>query len=285
METDKDQFDLSKILDFPGYNVAPKRKYHEEHKKFNAPPMLPFHSKEFMIEALHGRIATAYKRTKMTNHPGAVDKSERTTKLEVSMDVEDGEVEIDEDLLPPGCDLPEKLLQPIEGDENPPPSTTDLKDKNGERTDSPTLNDLEEKQQKLLDALNSSELGNTTTEMVWQVIDETNDKAPEDGVLEANITINSEELNDSVIILNDSSTLCTPVKTTSRNHSISELSGTPVLKFSPYNQLPSGEKFSVGVCDVINFENLPDSTGKYEQMRGVLGKVREKLKRLHGDDN
>lgn len=58
--------------------------------------------------------------------------------------------------------------------------------------------------------------------------------------------------------------------------------GTPILpSTSPYSKLPSSEKFSKDICDVINFENLPDSTGKYEQMSGVLQKVRSTLAKLH----
>lgn len=58
--------------------------------------------------------------------------------------------------------------------------------------------------------------------------------------------------------------------------------GTPVLQStSPYNKLPPSEKFSKNICNLINFENLPDSTGKYEQMTGVLQKVRHTLAKLH----
>lgn len=58
--------------------------------------------------------------------------------------------------------------------------------------------------------------------------------------------------------------------------------GTPVLQStSPYNKLPSSEKFSKNICNVINYENLPDSTGKYEQMTGVLQKVRNTLAKLN----
>lgn len=61
--------------------------------------------------------------------------------------------------------------------------------------------------------------------------------------------------------------------------------GTPILpSTSPYSKLPSSEKFSKDICDVINFENLPDSTGKYEQMSGVLQKVRSTMKILHQQD-
>lgn len=58
--------------------------------------------------------------------------------------------------------------------------------------------------------------------------------------------------------------------------------GTPILKSSsPYNKLPPSEKFSKNICDVLNFENLPDSTGKYEQMTEVLQRVRNSMVRIH----
>lgn len=75
----------------------------------------------------------------------------------------------------------------------------------------------------------------------------------------------------------------TPVQKSSNQSSIKSVHlGTPVLSSaSPYNKLPSSEKFSQNISDVINFENLPDSTGKYEQMTGVLQKVRSTLARLN----
>ena len=57
--------------------------------------------------------------------------------------------------------------------------------------------------------------------------------------------------------------------------------GTPVLKFSPYESLPSGDKFALGICHHINFENLPDSTGKYDKMKSLLKKVRNQVTELN----
>lgn len=60
--------------------------------------------------------------------------------------------------------------------------------------------------------------------------------------------------------------------------------GTPVLKSaSPFSTLPKPENFSQDVSPIINFENLPNSTGKYQQMTGVLQKVRTALKSLQSD--
>lgn len=60
--------------------------------------------------------------------------------------------------------------------------------------------------------------------------------------------------------------------------------GTPILTaFSPFAQLPCGDAFSKGVSDVINFENLPNSTGKYERMKSLLSKVRTVITAHNGE--
>lgn len=72
--------------------------------------------------------------------------------------------------------------------------------------------------------------------------------------------------------LNDTST-ATPKSTLGKIKSVDL--GTPILKsVSPYSTLPSSSSFSQNISDVINFENLPDSVGKYEKMSGILRKVR-----------
>lgn len=59
---------------------------------------------------------------------------------------------------------------------------------------------------------------------------------------------------------------------------LSSTEGTPVLRSSSgHSRLPPPENFSKDICDVINFENLPESTGKFERMRGLLKKVKEVL--------
>ena len=54
--------------------------------------------------------------------------------------------------------------------------------------------------------------------------------------------------------------------------------GTPILKSrSGHSRLPPVENFSKDICDVINFENLPESTGKFDKMRNLLKKVKKAL--------
>lgn len=60
--------------------------------------------------------------------------------------------------------------------------------------------------------------------------------------------------------------------------------GTPLLKSAcPYDKLPDGDKWAVGVSDVINFENLPDSVGKYEQMKVLIKKVQNVVKQINSE--
>ncbi|CAH2073404.1 unnamed protein product, partial [Iphiclides podalirius] len=59
------------------------------------------------------------------------------------------------------------------------------------------------------------------------------------------------------------------------------LYGTPVLNIaSPYMKLPSDENFAKDICDVINFENLPNSTGKYKKICSLLKKVKSEVDRI-----
>lgn len=58
--------------------------------------------------------------------------------------------------------------------------------------------------------------------------------------------------------------------------------GTPVMNIaSSYIKLPSDNNFAKDICDVINFENLPNSTGKYKQISDLLKKVKNEVDRIH----
>lgn len=57
--------------------------------------------------------------------------------------------------------------------------------------------------------------------------------------------------------------------------------GTPVLNIaSSYAKLPSDDKFAKDICDIINFENLPNSTGKYKKISALLKKVKTEVDRI-----
>lgn len=57
--------------------------------------------------------------------------------------------------------------------------------------------------------------------------------------------------------------------------------GTPLMdSVSPFTKLPSDNKFAKDICDVINFENLPNSIGKYKQISTLLKKVKGEVDRI-----
>ncbi|XP_064612194.1 zinc finger CCHC domain-containing protein 8-like [Liolophura sinensis] len=60
--------------------------------------------------------------------------------------------------------------------------------------------------------------------------------------------------------------------------SVSRNYGTPIHKASAFSSLPDPEKFGSGITDHIPFENLPDATGTFEKLKGLLGKIRDKKK-------
>lgn len=117
-----------------------------------------------------------------------------------------------------------------------------------------TLDELEKRKQQLLLDINDS------------------------STLSPNPSKNRLEIENSITPLSsDKSSLLNSTKF--------EVRGTPLLQFSPFGKLPNGDAFSIGVSDVICFENLPDSTGKYEQMKGVIGKVRKAIQKLNSEND
>ena len=50
--------------------------------------------------------------------------------------------------------------------------------------------------------------------------------------------------------------------------------------YSPFARLPSQNSFGKDMSEHIVFENLPDYTGKWDQMRGLLGSIRKKRKKM-----
>lgn len=174
----------------------------------------------------------------------------------------------------------------------PPPLPSAAADTNvavAARNASPTMDDLRLQQEKLLAALDES-VQSVNTTAVSQVAN--NDDSLIDDIMALDATSQSNGDEDTLSRTQspaddsqDSFVSPTPTKSsapsTPLNSSKHSMSGTPLLQSaSPYTQLPAGSSWSVGVSDVIDFENLADSTGKYERMKGLLQRVRVSVKQL-----
>jgi len=150
------------------------------------------------------------------------------------------------------------------------------------RCNSPTLADLNQRKKELLSTLCDSSVFLDTTDVNSSV-----DESLVYEILDLNRSNTPTTHNNSSNCSNLSVSNCEQqIKTIFKEQTPkSTVFGTPILKqISPYTKLPSGDKFSVGVSDVINFENLPDSTGKYKQMKTVISKVRTMVQQINNED-
>ncbi|XP_061712583.1 zinc finger CCHC domain-containing protein 8 homolog [Cydia pomonella] len=169
---------------------------------------------------------------------------------------------------------------------------------------SPSLDDLEEKKRLLLNALETDvTLPNSPT----IAIDTEPTKIPSEDTISENETENDPKgTGDKDQVPNaiplrleiDTNADASPssigspsinplpseaTTPTSDNKGIKTTSyGTPVLNIaSHYVKLPSDSNFAKDICDVINFENLPNSTGKYKKICNLLKKVKSEVDRIH----
>ena len=131
------------------------------------------------------------------------------------------------------------------------------------------MDELQKQQMRLLAALDDSSLNITGI------------SNQEDSLIDEIIALDDtvESTNDSNVEPNESVTPSTPL-----NNSKQLVFGTPLIQsVSPYLSLPVGNCWAAGVSDILDFENLPESSGKYEKMKGIISKVRKTVKELNDE--
>ncbi|XP_034946227.1 zinc finger CCHC domain-containing protein 8 homolog isoform X2 [Chelonus insularis] len=252
------EYDLKKIYDFPGYNVPPPAGIRDEYWSAD---QQTFHSKAVMLQMLkHQKAEDVYKRKKFK-------KISETRTDDIIKDVSK-EIESSKD-----------NLTLINGDHSSNSKST------GELSDSLSLDS-----EKVITTCISSQVnGNDVSINLSSLVE-----------LETRKKYLLQELNDSHSLLNpkllkttnnliieksslDDTHLNSPIDKKCDNiakvGSVKSIElGTPLIeRVSIYNKLPSSEKFSKNICDVINFENLPETTGKYEKMNDIIQKIRSTL--------
>lgn len=211
------------------------------------------------IKSLGENVTKGYKRKKLIDLPKPHDAQPAVAEsasnfVAHDMDVEDGNSM--DALQPP---LPSESAVPAPP---PPPEEKDT----SIRSPSPSLEDLKAQQAELLQQLES----NTSLNISSLSVADTN-------VLSVKSQSDDDEPHDD-----NPPSAEVPKPAVFKGPSIE---GTPLLKFSVYEKLPVGDNFKVGVSDVINFENLPDSTGKYEKMKDLLKNVRFQMDKLQNSDD
>ncbi|XP_057670613.1 zinc finger CCHC domain-containing protein 8 homolog [Diorhabda carinulata] len=142
---------------------------------------------------------------------------------------------------------------------------------------SPSMLDLETQKQSLLAALDDSSGSLLKSE------DCSEKEPPQPGLEEENLKHDPEQNT----VVEQSKTECSALSSESTSNKILNSDyGTPILKScSRFLTLPNPDNFTKDVSPVINFENLPNSTGKYQQMSGLLQKVRTTLKSIQKNNS
>ena len=251
------KYDVQKIHSFPGFNVVPEYQYIDMHRVYNTPPMMLQHSKVEMIRALGGDVVNGYKKTKLKDSE-IVDLNDKTVSSAADMEIEDDE---ETEVLPLGVTVYNE--PPIPGDEvKPAEPMEDGECSNESRCRSPDEEELRVHRQALIAEIAESSVFLDTSSINSSV----------------NITVNHSHLQTTIIENSENENRDNVAKDTVERtgHVEDTIFGCPVLpSFSGHSILPGGEKFQEGVCDVINFENLAESTGKYEKMKELIKKVRE----------
>lgn len=294
MEENNFKYDVQKIHEFPGFNVQPRQPYRDEYRIHNTPPILPQHSKEEMIRSLGGDIVNGYKKTKLRKTEIIdLDSSceivtEPSSVTVTDMDIED----VRDEPMPLGVTIINEPPLPLPPgvDANPPEPTEE-----GELSEDgdESITELTRKRKELLAEIGESSVF-LDTSTIASSTNITSSSSFNNQSLNATIIENSENENrdncardnqssqDNAIsqdnAMNQEDTMIQSNQTSqeSREGQVdATIFGCPVLKsFSPFSSLPDGEKFQAGVCDVIAFENLAESTGKYEKMKALIKKVR-----------
>ncbi|XP_065369727.1 zinc finger CCHC domain-containing protein 8 homolog [Calliphora vicina] len=284
VDTINHKYNISKIYDFPGFNQDPGENFYDDYKYHNVPPLNKNQMKEEFIKTLGDNVLKAYKRKKLKDFPNANSDEcnvETSTMEATDMEIEDPETttlgEVQFTRPPPPDDQPPSLPPPPPATPPPtsesPPTVSECKDRELS-TQSPSLLQLEKRKQRLLQELQSN---TSVIEIDDSLIDDIIE-LDEEGEQNLKINKSSDNSSESTAVTENEIAVAKPTV-------IKEsFMGTPVLKFSPYDNLPNGDNFKVGVSDVINFENLPDSTGTYEHMKEVIKKVRNCIHKLHSEE-
>lgn len=246
--------------------------------------MRPEQSKEEMISFLSPRAAQPYKKRKLESRdlPG---KEQNSSSHNLDEDDDSQDMEVD--------DTPDTKYEPVGNcafipalpDEPLPPPPPP----------SPPASEGEEREEGEIMEENENE--ESTKPPNKRKIDECEDEQePNSKKLKQNPSVTISSTTSLSSLSPASGSTCSPgntndtLKTTSliKHSSVPNLGsikqeemGTPLIPHHvSMEKLPAQEQFSKNICDVINFDNLPDSTGKYKVINKVIKKVRMFMNKL-----
>jgi zinc finger CCHC domain-containing protein 8 len=267
-EGSRDEYDVTKIISYPGFNVPCSADIADDSAYYNCPPMACEQSKELMLSHLRQNSVRAYKRRRMGPSPAVTTKSYDQDLTKADMEVE----EMSENavtLLPADDNC--RFIPPLPKETPPraPPPPSGESDSGLEKSHSHGIES----------PLCTGRSGiSSPREQSTLPLDEETGKQ---------LMVSQLKDDESFSGIEQKAGFSTPRSSISTLGQVKSVDlGTPILQHaSPYTCLPNPEKFSHDICDVINFENLPDSTGKYKKMSKLIHKVRTVVTRIQQEED
>ncbi|XP_018013660.1 zinc finger CCHC domain-containing protein 8 homolog [Hyalella azteca] len=291
-----------KLIEFPGFNAPLPEQFYEEGHVYNLPPIQSQHCVHRWREIMNKNKVTPYRKRRMrpmdadntadletaleisagnsdspggsNGQPPSASPATRPGKRRLDESPEEGEVSSDEeknssqskklklsdDVAAAGSSLFTIDLEPSPLEESVTSPATDITAGNESTA---TVN----------------ESGFSTVKSDFCVVDELQTTA--EGAEEDDFTDPGPP---------DSSSTPAAVGRRARRHvkaaSKGFVMGAVLPKsITPFTSLPHPDKWTVDVTDHILFENLPDSTGAWQNMKSLMQKVKSKVSEIHAEND
>lgn len=256
------------------------------------------HSKDGLMQLLQNNLAKSYKRKRLKFD---VDGEEAKETLKGDdMDLANSDDEDSPMLFPQPRPTSQSNSSNLQNNDTETPASP-APDETLDDSTQLSLNELQQKQEEILRALadaasdadsNSVPSEPHSAEPNRDENGEAQDK-PNDEINKAEEVVQQAIAEAEIIPTEENQTEASveeaieiPETPKACGHSRESVFGTPLIKSaSPYTSLPTGSKWSEGVTDVIDFENLPDSTGTYRKLSGIIQKVRTVVKQINEDSD
>lgn len=291
-----------RLVSFPGFNDPTPRGVRDEGQQYNFPPMQHCHQRTEFLRFMNMNKAEAYKKKKLKGSEMRSKSLNASIAAGAEMDVDDSgiiksaEIEFNPPLPkeplppPPPMDLPP--LPPPQVQPPLPKRVLEIEDGEISEDSQASLGDLEIKRLKILKELEDASsqganggggisMKSKDSKDVHNVNIDQSSENSEDGRMSNNSVT---ELSHSENSSNDVSE--SDLKRHHRSHSKGYKLGAIIPEScTPYNTLPSAEKWTVDVSDHIVFENLPDTLGTWQKMKGVMNLVKKRMVELHEDED
>lgn len=258
---EKNEYDVSKIIEFPGFTIPTPEGFVDDHESFKMPPIQDHQLKKTLQQQSEEKAA-----------------SRKRKRAEKAMDKEEEE-----------AGGKKAKTEAIEGEGEDSPlvdgEKAEIKEEAADKSeDSEEATKSKEATEKDTDA-DSNATEPCEDVKMEDVTEEAGTDKPEADKPETDMDEKDDDAMQPPATPTASAPPSTPkaskpppTPTSASTISLRKDYGTPILTRQKH-ALPDSSKFGMGVEDHIPFENLPDSVGTFNKMRNIIDVIRQKNKK------